>query len=176
MRRQFIVRALLLTTAVLTAVSLAAPSEAAFRKAPPLPKGAHMMTPFEAVKLYRGKTWLWSAGGGYFEPGTRFFAYSSEPGKNPTYAIGRWMALNDGSICMKAKWFSSDGKGVPATSCFAHSVAGNVIYQWNASSADWYVFRADPPSTSDEFAKLKDGDLVRAKIVELGGLPPDSKQ
>lgn len=176
MSRHLIRRGLLLATAALAAASLlAAPAAAASRKAAP-PKGAHAMTPFEVVKLYRGKTWMWPAGGGFFEPGARFFAWSSEPGKSPSYALGRWMAMEDGRMCMKAKWFSSAGKGAPATTCFAHSVAGNVVYQRRMPSGDWYVFRADPPAADNEFAKLKDGDLVKAKIVELGGMPPDPAQ
>ena len=177
MSRYFTVRTLLLAAATLTAMSfIAEPSAAAPGKTPPLPKGAHTMAPFDVVKLYRGKTWLWPAGGGYFDSGARFFAWSAEAGKSPTYALGRWMTTEDGRVCMKAKWFSSNGEGVPATTCFAHSMAGRVIYQRRVPSGDWYVFRADPPATDDEFAKLKDGDLVKAKIAELGGTLPNTAQ
>jgi hypothetical protein len=167
MSKHFAIRALLL--AALTAVPFTAQSYAASsQKTPPLPQGAHMMTPFEIVKLYRGKTWVWPNGGGYFEPGARFFAWSSGTDNTSSYAMGRWMVTEDGRVCMKATWFSG-GKGTPATTCFAHSVAGNVIYQRKMPAGNWYVFRADPPAATDEFANLKDGDLVKEKIAELGG-------
>src|SRR5690606_2091616 len=69
------------------------------------------------VKMYSGKTWIWSNGGGYFAPDNRFVAWTGSKSKG-SYARGTW-SVSDGRVCTKADWIDKSGSH-PSKVCFEH--------------------------------------------------------
>jgi hypothetical protein len=127
-----------------------------------LPKTAMPMSPAAVVKLYAGRTWLWSDGAGYFEPNQRFLAWSGK-GKNRSYINGRWFATQRGEICFQGVWHSAGG-GAQNLTCFDHRKSADGIYQRKTPVGAWYVFRHSPPVPADEANKLAAGDRVSSKL------------
>ncbi|GLU28944.1 DUF995 domain-containing protein [Brucella sp. NBRC 12950] len=109
--------------------------------------------------LYSGKSWKWKDGGGYFSAdGHRFIAWSQK-GRAWSNGQGRWYATNRGKLCLEAYWVNKMGGGSDTT-CFLHRQKGGVIYQKRSLGGSWYVFRNNPPRSTDEAAKLLRGDRV----------------
>jgi hypothetical protein len=129
------------------------------------PRGAGLMSAAELYKLYRGKTWVWSNGAGFFAKDGRFSAWSGT-GDEAVYATGGWWVNFLGGVCIDAAWHTRERAHVDVT-CFDHSKDRNVLYQRRELSGDWYVFRSVPRKLDDEFEKLKDGDLVEAEIEKI---------
>ena len=130
----------------------------------PVPAGKGMDA--QAVtKMYLGKTWVWPEGGGYFGPDKSLVAWSGA-GDKATYAEGKWYVTSLGTLCMRATWFTHK-KGSPNLTCFEHRVDGMTILQKKLGAGSWYTFRSAPEVPTDEFAKLKDGDLVSEHLTAL---------
>jgi hypothetical protein len=124
------------------------------------------LTSAELVRLYEGRTWLWSAGAGYFSPKKRAFsAWSAENGKL-SYGEGIWFASDNGKLCFRAKWTGKSGTA-PATTCFSHRTKGGAIYQKREPSGDWYLFKHARTRSSDEYAKFTSGDLVAGRLAKV---------
>ncbi len=152
-------RLLLLAAAFAGGIGVAASTAAArpgTAKTTPLTAG-------EIHALYGQKSWIWKEGAGYFSvQQRRFTAWSKENGK-PSYGVGRWFITDPGKLCFKADWHAKDGSA-PATTCFSHRKRGNVIYQKREPDGEWYVFKHRRTRANDEFAKLRRGNYVSARL------------
>lgn len=129
------------------------------------PPGTRPLAPEEVAALYRGKTWLWPDGAGYFAPDTTFVAWSGS-GAKQSHAEGRWVILEDGRLCMRATWYVR-ASGAKNSTCFGHRSAAGAIYQKRMPDGPWYVLRNAPPQDGDEYAKFRDGDLAGAKAAAI---------
>ncbi|WP_307147660.1 DUF995 domain-containing protein [Rhizobium tibeticum] len=129
-------------------------------------------------KLYAGRTWKWTSGGGYFSaektkvwllPASRNkFAAQVRNGTHWSYAEGTWRATDDGKLCMRASWFSNDYRaGTQAVTCFLHRETNGVIYQKPSIGGKWYVFRNNPVRKDDEVRKLVSGDRVSTAVARI---------
>lgn len=136
---------------------------------------ASPMTASAVRNLYAGRTWKWGTGGGYFStrkgapwllsPDRNKFAAATQKGGHWSYAEGVWGTTADGRMCMSARWTTvNEPLSAPAVTCFLHREKDGVIYQKRALGGDWYVFRHNPPQSSDEAAKLVSGDLVSKDV------------
>jgi len=147
MIKTFLVSAALLGS--LTAAFAATPAATKPRVAPAA--YGTPLTSAELVRLYECRTWLWSAGAGYFSPKKRAFtAWSAENGK----------------LCFRAKWTGKSGSA-PATTCFSHRTKGGAVYQKREPSGDWYLFKHARTRSSDEYAKFRSGDLVAGRLAKV---------
>jgi len=140
-------------------------------------QAAAPMKALTLVELYRGKTWLWPDGAGYFDPSARFTAWSGS-GRSATYAVGEWRVTNHGRLCMRAVWYSAAGAR-KTNSCFLHHVHGDVVYQAKivrgaVQTKSWYVFKNAPPQADDQFNKLKAGDLVAKDLEAIKAQFPEA--
>lgn len=135
------------------------------------PKNAKELHPIEVIALYRGKTWQWETGGGYFAADRKFFAVAGS-GKDLTYATGKWIVTENGSLCFIADWHDRKGVYRNTRSCFNHASADGKIYQASAKSGKWYLFKNRPAAPDDEFNKLKSGDLVSGRLAVVKKLLP----
>jgi hypothetical protein len=160
-----LIRSIPITLAVIMAVSIPAAAVASGSEAPSAPPGKQMSAS-EVRKLYRGKTWMWNDGGGYFAPDGRFQAAMGSDRDTGSFVTGTWQVRRSGRLCFAGAW-TVQGKRSYDTSCFAHRVVGNVIYQRKEPSGDWYVFRSEPPKPEDEIKKLIGGDQIEAKLKAL---------
>ncbi|KAB2665504.1 DUF995 domain-containing protein [Brucella tritici] len=109
--------------------------------------------------LYSGRTWKWKDGGGYFSADRHRFIAWSQKGRVWSYAQGRWYATDSGKLCLQAYWVSKTGSSSDTT-CFLHREQDGVIYQKRSLGGSWYVFRNNPPRSTDEAAKLLRGDRI----------------
>ncbi len=130
-----------------------------------LAAAARPMTAIELNALYTGKTWMWVDGAGHFGENRRFVA---TVGKGPATAIarGRWLTTAAGRMCFDADWRYRGGSESRRT-CFLHRRNGEAIYQMREPSDEWFAFRGVPASSDDEFARLRDGDLVSPTLPAL---------
>ncbi|NRP72800.1 hypothetical protein ILFOPFJJ_03699 [Ensifer psoraleae] len=132
-------------------------------------QNAMPLTHDELYRLYSQKSWIWKAGAGYFSVRQRrFTAWSKENGR-PSYGVGRWFITGPGKLCFKADWHAKDGSA-PATTCFSHRRQGSLILQKREPNGAWYVFKNVPAKPDDEFAKLRRGNYVSARLnrIEAG--------
>ncbi|MCZ4094247.1 DUF995 domain-containing protein [Sinorhizobium psoraleae] len=132
-------------------------------------QNAMPLTHDELYRLYSQKSWIWKAGAGYFSVRQRrFTAWSKENGR-PSYGVGRWFITGPGKLCFKAEWHAKDGSA-PATTCFSHRRQGSLILQKREPNGEWYVFKNVPAKPDDEFAKLRRGNYVSARLnrIEAG--------
>jgi len=109
--------------------------------------------------LYSGRTWKWKDGGGYFSADRHRFIAWSQKGRVWSYAQGRWYATDSGKLCLQAYWVSKTGSSSDTT-CFLHREQDGVIYQKRSLGGSWFVFRNNPPRSTDEAAKLLRGDRI----------------
>ena len=109
--------------------------------------------------LYSGKTWKWKDGGGYFSANRHRFIAWSQKGGAWSYGQGRWYTTNNGKLCLQAYWVNKMSGGGDTT-CFLHREQDDVIYQKRSLGGTWYVFRNNPPRSTDEAAKLLRGDRI----------------
>lgn len=150
----FIIRAMLAVVAVLSTLGAAHASQGMGDAQPLSIKDLH--------KLYSGKTWQWTDGGGYFAPGGGFSAHTGE-GDKAAFVNGGWGAYADGRICFWGTWVTAAGKARKAT-CFRHASNGGVIYQ-QKPDGQWYVFKNAPAGNADMANMIVAGDLVSAKVA-----------
>lgn len=129
-----------------------------------LPKGAHNMAPAEVRSIYRGKTWIWSTGGGYFAPDKGFSAVAGK-GKSLTVGNGRWLVTAGGRLCFVADWTDRKATYHKKKTCFNHATYKGRIYQAKDLSGNWYVFKSNPPKRSDEFGKVKKGNQIKTQLT-----------
>jgi len=126
--------------------------------------------------LFRGKTWLWNDGAGYFLSKGRFRAYSGI-GKQEAYGVGSWYTASGGRLCFTAVWRTVAGKG-RKTDCFEHRSSagpkGLTVFQRRLPDGVWYTFENATASTGDASPKLVQGRMnwstyrqVRSRILKL---------
>ncbi|MDK1385680.1 DUF995 domain-containing protein [Sinorhizobium sp. 8-89] len=163
-----VLRTMSLAVAITAMMGAAASvAEAAARRANA--QNAMPLTHDELYRLYSQKSWIWKAGAGYFSVRQRrFTAWSKENGR-PSYGVGRWFITGPGKLCFKADWHAKDGSA-PATTCFSHRRQGSLILQKREPNGEWYVFKNVPAKPDDEFAKLRRGNYVSARLnrIEAG--------
>lgn len=136
-----------------------APALGASDSAPP--RNARLLSAFELLKIFGGKTWKWGEGGGYFVLEGRRFLGRSVSTDGIATAEGKWQLTDTGVLCIKAKWVAA-GVGYPAATCFQHVEADDQIYQRKLPDGRWYVFRHAKPEQGDEFNNLVGGNLISA--------------
>jgi hypothetical protein len=126
--------------------------------------------------LFRGKTWLWNDGAGYFLENGRFRAYSGS-GKDEAYGVGSWYAASGGRLCFTAVWRTAVGKA-RKTDCFEHrgstSTKGLTVFQRRLPDGVWYAFKTATALTGEASPKLVQGRenwstyrQVRNRILKL---------
>jgi len=125
-----------------------------------------LMKESELKDIYSGKTWMWSSGGGYFNPDGSFIAYVGGSRDRSTYAKGKWFAENDGTMCFEATWYTRSNNSA-STTCFEHRKRGTMVYQRKPPSGPWYVFKHAPTRQQDEINKLRRGDRISSQINRL---------
>jgi hypothetical protein len=131
------------------------------------PKGAQPVDPGEIAHLFQGKTWKWPDGAGFFGDPRKFQAYTGE-GRDGSFAAGRWLVTQRGTLCMQADWISLGSKKT-VVDCFEHVQVGNAILEHKAGSAgNWYPLITTPPQPGDEARNLVAGDQVSkaAQVIE----------
>src|SRR5262245_57747377 len=117
------------------------------------------LTPFELLRLYQGRSWLWGDGAGYFSPEQRRFTAATGKGSTASSGEGRWFITDTGKLCFTATWVTKDGS-TPARTCFSHRKQGDDVYQKREPDGEWYVFKHSPVRDTDEYAKFRVGDYV----------------
>lgn len=125
-----------------------------------------VVTAEELEQIYSGRTWIWSEGGGYFDPNGAFYA---AVGNSPTSAFlarGRWTAGSQGELCFQALWNGQVGKNAEKT-CFYHKVANGNILQKRGEDGEWYVFRNARVRPKDEFRKIVLGNRISDKMSDI---------
>lgn len=130
-----------------------------------VPPASERLDAAQVVKIFSGKSWVWSDGAAYFAPDQHFIAYTGD-GDARNWAEGSWKVTQNGRLCFTATWRSALYKG-PATTCFGHRIAGGVIYQQKEPGGVWYAFRHSPAQPDDEFQKLKSGDLASRQAARI---------
>lgn len=113
----------------------------------------------ELRKIYRGKTWLWKDGGGYFKRSGRFHARSGV-GRKFYKVNGGWGAYRRGKVCFSGTWKGRQGDGFNST-CFYHKKVGGKIYQKRGTYGDWYIFKHARVKKNDEYKKIVSGNWTR---------------
>ncbi|MBZ6079109.1 DUF995 domain-containing protein [Microvirga puerhi] len=126
---------------------------------------AKSMSVREVAHIYKGRTWMWPDGAGYFRDNGHFYAWSGS-GKNATYATGKWAVTKTGQICFDANWNHRMGSTTRQV-CFSHRKHGAVIYQRKDPSGEWYVFRSSPVRVGDEATKLLKSDRVTPNLNKV---------
>lgn len=121
-----------------------------------------ILTAFELVKIYSGRTWYWSDGAAYFRPDRQFRAWL-KGGVETTYGEGSWSVANNGQLCIRANWHSLSGTTKSFT-CYVHRTS-DAIYQRALPRGSWYLFSHIPPKSGDEITKLERGDHVSAEYL-----------
>ncbi|MDZ5698799.1 DUF995 domain-containing protein [Chelativorans sp. M5D2P16] len=120
----------------------------------------------ELYQIYNNRSWLWDQGGGFFSVKERRFTAWAGSGADASYGIGLWFITEPGKLCFRAKWHAREG-AAPAVTCFSHRKNDGVIYQRREPDGDWYVFRDVPAKRSNEYAKLRKGDHVSARLKRI---------
>jgi hypothetical protein len=153
---------LAVATALLTSPALAVQEDvnAAASHATPLSSQ-------EIYRLYGNRSWLWGRNGaGYFAIRKRAFTAWTRNKAGKGYGEGIWFIPRDGRLCFRASW--QDPKSTSTTlTCFDHRADAKAIYQRKAPSGSWYIFKHRHPRRSDEFEKLKYGNYVARKYMEI---------
>jgi len=129
-------------------------------------QGGGYLSPAELRQMYSGRTWMWSEGGGYFDPSGTFHAAVGSGATSAFVARGTWTAGAQGELCFSAMWNGQVGRNDERT-CFYHRAEGGKILQRKGQSGEWYTFRSAPGKASDEYNKLVRGDRISPKLGEL---------
>jgi Protein of unknown function (DUF995) len=159
LRRILIIAAIASGLGTVTSGAIAAPASADAQATTPL-------THKEIYKIYGQKSWIWKDGAGYFSVRKRSFTAWSEKSDAASYGVGRWFITGPGKLCFRADWHAKSGSAL-ATTCFSHRKNGRVIFQKREPDGKWYVFRNAPAKTGDEFAKLRYGNYVDARLSRI---------
>lgn len=147
-----------------TANTATAPAASASEASPPA--GTTPMAASELYLLYRNKSWQWADGAGRMADEDRRFTAWVESDKGKSWAEGRWLVTDAGTMCLKADWHSAEGV-FPGKTCFAHRIGDGTIYQRQVPDGAWYVFRHADGRADDEAKKLVSADLVTDHIDSL---------
>lgn len=114
------------------------------------------LTKGELAKLYEGNTWIWNDGSGYFGPSGRFVAIAGKEG-NKVQVDGSWTAQKNGRLCFSGVWRSKPkARGRFDQTCFLHKTKDGAILQKRLPNGEWYVFRSDKGSRSDQVLVIGD--------------------
>jgi hypothetical protein len=128
--------------------------------------GGRPMTAVELRKLFGGKTWLWSDGGGYMDPSGRFYAAVGSTRATGSFARGIWATDDKGRMCFEGRWKARTGSN-SAKTCFIHHVKGAEIYQRRQSDGEWYVFKHAEVQQNDEFNKIVTGNRISEQFGQV---------
>lgn len=128
--------------------------------------GGRPMTAAELRKLFSGKTWLWSNGGGYMDPSGRFYAAVGSKRATGSFARGTWATDGKGRMCFEGRWKAQTGSN-SAKTCFTHYVKGAEICQRREPHGDWYVFKHAEAQQSDEFNKIVSGNRISEQFGQV---------
>jgi hypothetical protein len=130
------------------------------------PEGTEPLSGVELFKIYRDKTWIWEDGAGrFYIERRRFRAWvSNEEGES--FGEGHYILSDNGELCMKATWTDAGGSA-DARSCFLHRTDGRTIYQKRKGRGEWYVFKHEEETPSDEYYKLVDEDNVSERVARI---------
>ena len=130
-----------------------------------LPADTRYLNDQELFKIYSNRTWMWSAGGGYFENRQRKFSAFSNENAAPSIATGMWFLPWQGKVCFRARWQGVD-YNVKKTSCFGHRITPQgVIWQRREPDGEWYVFRNVPGKSTDGIRQLRLGNRVKTGLL-----------
>jgi len=124
------------------------------------------LSPAEIRQMYSGRTWMWSEGGGYFDPSGSFHAAVGDSATTAFLARGTWSAGPQGELCFSALWNGQIGKNDERT-CFYHKAEGGRIMQRKGQTGEWYAFRSAPGKAGDEYNKLVQGNRIGTKMGDL---------
>jgi hypothetical protein len=127
---------------------------------------SRFLTTSELQEMYGGRTWVWSNGGGYFDPSGRFSAAAGTNAASATIARGSWRAGSQGELCFQAVWSAQTGQNDQRT-CFYHLLQGDTVYQKKGPTGEWFAFKSSPARRGDEANKFRDGDQISGKISDL---------
>ncbi|WP_052002673.1 DUF995 domain-containing protein [Microvirga sp. BSC39] len=128
--------------------------------------GGRPMNAVELRKLFGGKTWLWSNGGGYMDPSGRFYAAVGSKPATGSFARGTWTTDDNGRMCFAGRWRVQTGSK-SARTCFTHRVKGAEIYQRREPDGAWYVFKHSETQQSDEFNKIVAGNRISEQFGQV---------
>jgi hypothetical protein len=162
LRKLMILGAVCLSGVAIIGAADAKPAKGAAPGAP----GGRPMTAAELRKLYSGKTWLWSNGGGYMDPSGRFYAAVGSKRATGSLARGTWATVGMGRMCFEGRWQAQTGSN-SARTCFTHHVKGAEIYQRREPDGAWYVFRHAEAQHSDEFNKIVSGNRISEQFGQV---------
>lgn len=151
------------SAAVRMDVRTVAPAE---QNAPARTSDERALSVGELQQIYSGRTWVWSEGGGYFDPNGAFYAAVGNSPTSAYLARGRWTAGSRGEMCFQALWNGQVGKNAEKT-CFYHKVANGNILQKRGEDGEWYVFRNARARPKDEFRKIVLGNRISDKMSDI---------
>lgn len=124
------------------------------------------MSAVELKGLYRGRTWLWPGGGGYFEPNGRFSAVAGTDRETGSQVQGRWETTDRGQLCCAGMRRTQAGNERFRT-CFMHFVWGESIYHRREPDGRWLPFKRTPVRETDEFSKLVKGNRISDQLRQV---------
>jgi hypothetical protein len=128
-----------------------------------LPDTARLMTAYELLTLYGGKSWEWENGAAFMkEEGRQLVAWYGEA-ESFGYTRGRWTVTDTGRFCLVAKWITREDT-YPKRTCFEHRVDGGTIYQRSLPEGSWYIFKHNLTETEDEYNKIVPEDLASSIV------------
>jgi len=111
------------------------------------PKRADVAPAHKIIKMYQGKTDLWSTdcnGGIYFSPLGQARAWCAD--KSGNLGAGTWTADSQGRLCHNLNWYWQDGqrsgKSSGGEECIAHIIdrGGSMWRSW-PNSSEWWPMR-----------------------------------
>jgi len=147
------------------ALVIAAPMSVMADETPHPAEAAEPLSAAQLSRIYRGRTWVWPQGAGYFSPKGRTFTAWSREGGEPSVGKDRWFPTTDGRICFRAVWTFAGGAKRDVT-CFSHRYDDTSVYQRREPGGEWYVFD-DRRRFGDEYAKLVRGDRASLRYDVL---------
>lgn len=124
------------------------------------PRGAKNADPNAIIKIYAGKTWIWSKGGVYLKADG-----SAEQVWEDSIGSGKWAVSSKGTMCrtMVFHWIGSGGKegSEPKKYCNKHVVdKEGVIWQGHDKEKNnWYRLNPDK--------KIQNGNKIKSKYRKL---------
>lgn len=111
------------------------------------------------LKIYAGKTWVWSAGGSYWAKDGSFLAIWNRK----RVAVGTWHATNDGNLCYDATWHEAEhSPGDDLKRCWRHVVdSQGTLWKQDVKNQEWYM-------PEKEFQiRLKTGNRIKSGVNRL---------
>ncbi|MEM9700718.1 MAG: DUF995 domain-containing protein [Pseudomonadota bacterium] len=116
----------------------------------------------EVLRIYSGKTWVWSPGegGAYWGTDGSFQAFWQD-----SVGVGKWFATSNGNVCYDAKWRSAMGDGSSSErQCWQHvRDSEGVLWKRDPRSRDWYIAEFEPGNS------IVPGNTIAAEVGKLRG-------